>query len=156
MRTVILFVAGWLTWTLSEYVLHRWLMHALRRGLLYREHLRHHAQPRNIGWRSNVATLSRMGLVPLAAALAGGLDGSGGIAIAAGWIFGYESYEILHWRSHDFAPLPALGGYDRWLRRRHLHHHAVRPTANFGVTVDFWDRAFGTWERPGKISAPGT
>ena len=40
---IVAFVGGWIGWTLAEYVLHRFAMHALGgKGIMSREHLEHH------------------------------------------------------------------------------------------------------------------
>jgi sterol desaturase/sphingolipid hydroxylase (fatty acid hydroxylase superfamily) len=135
--------AGWVSWTLTEYVLHRWAMHgSYRRQPVAQEHLRHHREP--------LATDPVLrGLTYLPAALGGAALGAAlrrisgaatGHGAAAGFMAGYAAYEQLHWRSHHRPPATA---YERWLRQRHIAHHA-RARRNYGVTTSIWDRAFGT------------
>lgn len=150
----VLFVAGVLSWTLAEYLLHRFLMHSLRgRGKASREHLRHHA---GVEQAANTTALSWLGIfvVGLTVFLPAGwvLSGPvGGVAMAVGWIVGYSIYEYLHWAAHFRAPRTR---YERWLRRHHFHHHFGAPLRNHGVTSPVWDVVFGTYESPGRIRVP--
>lgn len=150
----VLFVAGVLSWTLAEYLLHRFLMHSLRgRGKASREHLRHHA---GVEQAANTTALSWLGIfvVGLTVFLPAGwvLSGpAGGVAMAVGWIVGYSIYEYLHWAAHFRAPRTR---YERWLRRHHFHHHFGAPLRNHGVTSPVWDVVFGTYESPGRIRVP--
>lgn len=155
-----LFAAGAVAWTLGEYVIHRWVMHELRgAGMPSREHLLHHADPeRNLGR----PVLSWIGIAVVGAVLFVGpglwlgatVLGSAvaGLGLYAGWLVGYGVYEQIHNRSHTHGP---RGAYGRWVRIHHFHHHHGHPLANHGVTVPWWDRLFGTLERPeGKIRVP--
>ena len=116
---------GWFLWTLGEYVLHRFAMHAMRgRGMASREHLDHHAgivQP----WTTDAASWAGVFVV-----------GTGwGLllhpAVGAGWVVGYAFYEVQHRRAHRRPPRTR---YQRWLRLHHFHHHFGHPMANHGVT----------------------
>lgn len=133
------FAAGWFTWTLAEYVLHRFGMHALRgKGIASREHLNHHAgiiAP----WTTDA--LSWVGVLVLGAGFGTWVAPLHG----AGWVFGYGFYYLHHYFSHRRAP---SGPYTRWLRRHHFHHHFGHPNVNHGVTWSLWDHVFGTYEAP--------
>ena len=154
MKAAGLLLAGWVAWTLSEYALHRWAMHGIR-GILSRQHRRHHAQPGNVHWTDTLATLSRVVLIPAAiGGLASRFVAGGGLVFLGGWTAGYVVYEVCHWRSHDHEPVPGIRRYDLWLRRRHLHHHFGHSMANYGLTVDLWDRLFGTLEATGRVQVP--
>lgn len=142
-----LFLAGWVGWTLAEYLLHRFDMHGARGGrsggAMRREHLDHHAgrplvpdrSPR--GWT---------GAALVALVLAWGAH----LAVAAGWMAGYVVYDLVHWSIHARPPRTR---YQRWIGRHHLHHHFVGPDRNYGVTVPLWDVVFGTYARPGHVPA---
>jgi hypothetical protein len=142
---VALGLAGWFAWTLGEYVLHRFGMHALRgRGIASREHLRHHATRDSVleSW-----PLAWTGVLLTGTALGVALHP----AVGAGWVAGYGFYDLQHYRAHRRAPRTR---YQRWLRRHHFHHHFGHPLANHGVTWPLWDLAFGTYERPGRVRVP--
>lgn len=141
-----LFATGWFAWTLGEYVMHRFAMHALRgRGIASREHLIHHADRDSIleKW-----PLAWSGVIAVGIALGLNLHP----ALGAGWVIGYGFYDLQHYRAHRRAPRTR---YQRWLRRHHFHHHFGHPTANHGVTWPLWDHVFGTWEAPGRVRVPG-
>ena len=154
MKSAALLLAGWGTWTLSEYVLHRWVMHG-RNGVLSRPHRQHHAQPESVDGTDTLAARARVVLVLASTGLLGWQVASGGgLTFLVAWAAGYISYEVFHWRSHENEPLPLIRHYELWLRRRHLHHHFSDVRANYGVTVDLWDRLFGTFEKPSRLRVP--
>jgi sterol desaturase/sphingolipid hydroxylase (fatty acid hydroxylase superfamily) len=149
------FALGAVLWTLGEYLLHRFAMHELRgKGIMSREHLEHHVKA---SWHwSYIFPLAWTGqiLVGFAAwmPLFGWLFGwSVGLAVALGWSLGYFFYEWEHRASHLKPP---RNRYQRWLRVHHFHHHFGHPMSNHGVTVPWWDKVFGTFERPERVRVP--
>lgn len=142
---LVLLLSGWLAWTLGEYLIHRFAMHALRgRGITSREHLNHHADRDSIleKW-----FLAWTGVVIVGLTLGTTLHA----AVGVGWVLGYGFYDLQHWRAHKRPP---RSRYQRWLRRHHFHHHFGHPKDNLGVTWPLWDLAFGTYHRPGVIRVP--
>lgn len=142
---------GALTWTLLEYVIHRWLGHRWRRNPFGVEHVRHHAEGNYFApsWKKlGVAALFGALLVLPAVALAGRALGG---AYVAGLMGFYGAYELLHRLEHTFA---GIGPYGRWAREHHLHHHYVDPRTNHGVTSPIWDLVFRTYRKPRVISVP--
>ena len=152
--TLAALAAGAALWTLGEYVLHRFAMHALNgRGIMSREHLEHHV---GSGWSFSYTHLLSWTGVILVGALVWSpigwlLIGPPGLALGAGWCLGYAGYEHQHAMAHLRGP---SGRYSTWLRRHHFHHHFGHPRANHGVTTSVWDRAFGTYERPERVRVP--
>jgi sterol desaturase/sphingolipid hydroxylase (fatty acid hydroxylase superfamily) len=148
------FLAGWFAWTFGEYAMHRFGMHAMRgKGLASREHLRHHADRDSVleKWPISWAGVTGFGFVVF---FLGGdlvLARPVAIALAAGWIFGYGFYDLHHYRAHR---KPVANRYERRLRRNHFHHHFGHPLANHGVTINLWDKVFGTLEEPGRVRVP--
>ncbi|CAN5696447.1 hypothetical protein BH10ACT3_BH10ACT3_09270 [soil metagenome] len=146
---------GAFMWTLAEYLLHRFAMHELRgKGLMSREHLEHHVLST---WSfSYLHLLSWTGMLlvgtilwlPLGWVLAGPIAG---IAAVVGWAFGYFFYEAQHAAAHLRPP---SGRYGDWLRHHHFHHHFGHPMANHGVSTWWWDKVFGTLERPTTVRVP--
>jgi sterol desaturase/sphingolipid hydroxylase (fatty acid hydroxylase superfamily) len=142
----VLVLMGAVGWTLAEYLMHRFAMHELRgRGLASREHLRHHADRDSILEKWPIAWA---GVIVVAVFL---LRPLGGWALAFGYVGGYGTYDMLHWRAHRRAPRNAYG---RWVRMSHFHHHFHAPMRNFGVTSPFWDKVFGTYEAPTVVRLP--
>ncbi|MEZ5179658.1 MAG: sterol desaturase family protein [Acidimicrobiales bacterium] len=152
-------VAGGFAWTLGEYVLHRFVMHELRgRGLPSREHLLHHADPEGnpgrpvLSWIGIVVVGAVLFVAPgLAVAGALGAPRAAGLALWAGWLAGYGTYERIHTRCHTHPP---RGAYGRWVRRHHFHHHYGHALANHGVTSPLWDLVFGTREVAERVRVP--
>jgi sterol desaturase/sphingolipid hydroxylase (fatty acid hydroxylase superfamily) len=148
-------VLGALAWTLGEYLLHRFAMHELRgKGIMSREHLEHHVTS---SWSfSYLHLLSWTGMLlvgaalwlPLGWLLAGPVAG---LAVLGGWALGYFFYEYHHAQAHLQAP---AGRYTAWLRHHHFHHHFGHPMANHGVSTWWWDKLFGTLERPEVVRVP--
>jgi len=150
---VVALALGVLTWSLLEYVLHRWLGHErrLQPNPFAAEHVRHHVEGDYFAPASRKAAAAvgvTLALLGPALALAGA---AAGIAYVAGFVGAYVGYEVFHRRLHTHAgALP----FTRWLRRHHFHHHFVDPRSNHGVTSPLWDRVFGTWQAPGRTRVP--
>ncbi|HMV65408.1 MAG TPA: sterol desaturase family protein [Myxococcota bacterium] len=134
---------GW--WTLAEYVLHRSVFHLppitdVRKVVTFVLHRHHHRDPGALDRLAATPPQAASLLVPMA--LAGrAVDPAGWAWCAAGIIGAYVAYEALHYSHHHRRPRTALG---RWLRERHLRHHHVDPTRNFGISSPLWDVALGT------------
>lgn len=146
-------VAGVLSWTLLEYVIHRWMGHdrRFRRTPFGIEHIRHHVEGNYFAatWKKVVAAaIVTVVLCGPAIAIAGT---AAGIAYVAGLVSCYGLYEWQHRRNHTHAP---IGWYGQWARRHHFHHHFVDGRQNHGVTTPIWDLAFGTYHRPTLIRVP--
>jgi sterol desaturase/sphingolipid hydroxylase (fatty acid hydroxylase superfamily) len=137
--------AGWLAWTLGEYVMHRFAMHAMKgRGLASREHLTHHSDRDSILEKWPIAWAGVL-------AAGYGLGSAVHPAFGVGWVVGYGFYDWQHYWAHKRAP---RNRYERLVRRHHFHHHFGHPLANHGVTWPVWDKVFGTYEEVGVIRVP--
>jgi hypothetical protein len=142
-------------WLFFEYVLHRFVFHAMKGvGIGSREHLEHHV---HAGWNFDwlivvvwtLVALTGLGWGWLFSALTG--SAAVGWCVGLGWALGYYFYEYEHWRAHKRAPRNA---WERWLRKHHFHHHFGHPLHNQGVTLPLWDVIFGTWDRPDVVRVP--
>ncbi|MDY7104318.1 MAG: sterol desaturase family protein [Actinomycetota bacterium] len=145
-------VLGGALWTLVEYVMHRFAMHAPRgRGRISRDHLDHHADPDATSAPLRALLYTVVALPFLAAGWALGRIAPRYAAVAAGTYAGFAAYEQVHWRAHHRAPST------RWsatARQRHFAHHFGAPTTNYGVTTNVWDHLFRTWRPPGVVAVP--
>ncbi len=151
------FLAGALTWSASEYAIHRFVGHGPKRtrptGLAQwltpgglaasfnEEHLAHHTDPAYFAPDSQklIAAAAVTGVTATLGSLVIGPRRAISFALGLGSM--YLGYEVLHRRIHTHPP---KGRYSRWLRRHHLFHHHKTPRQNHGVTTPLWDRIVGT------------
>jgi sterol desaturase/sphingolipid hydroxylase (fatty acid hydroxylase superfamily) len=151
---IALMVAGYLTWTLTEYWVHRAVFHFQPRGprtesFVWAIHGVHHDHPNDPRRIVALPVVS----IPIGAAAAAlfwlVLPGATWLPFAAGWGGGYLVYDLLHAYLHLGRPRSAL---IRWLRARHLRHHFADPRGDFGVSAPYWDHVFGTALPPRQLS----
>ncbi len=130
-------LSGVLLWTLSEYVLHRYLYHEVD-SVLKVGHDLHHEEPRSLlgvpWWMTSIVLV----------AVYYGLSAMGdpamtGVVMAFAWL-GYVGYCAMH---HAFHHATWRARWFVTARRHHMIHHA-RHNVNWGVTTSLWDRVFGT------------
>lgn len=145
-------IAGAISWTFSEYMLHRFLGHACKgRNTFSREHLAHHSDPSYftptskkvllaVFWFLAVFGLSQLLLSHAEAAL-----------FTTGFVGMYTFYEVLHRRIHTAAP---KGAYGRMVRKHHLSHHFTDARLRHGVTTRVWDRVFHTHKHIAQVRVP--
>lgn len=141
-------LAGWLVWTLVEYLLHRFLFHMRFAGTRQAKlsgflmHGYHHAYPRD----PTRLVLPPIVSVPLACTLfvlAHFLLGGGAVdAGFAGFLLGYVSYDSVHYVVHHTKKTTGVTG---WMRRYHLLHHHDHAPARYGVSSPLWDLILGTF-----------
>jgi sterol desaturase/sphingolipid hydroxylase (fatty acid hydroxylase superfamily) len=122
--TALLVAAGIVTWTLTEYIFHRFVLHYM----VTKQHGIHHAYPREpvltIFWQI-WACFAVVYLV------AGGAFLAGSLVAYAWYLF------VHHCTHHSVDRLPTF------IVRNHNGHHKV-ATRNYGVTTSVWDYVFGT------------
>ena len=135
---------GAAVWSLSEYLIHRYLFHFIPRSrvgvaLAYLSHGVHHAYPRD----PHRLVLPLVVSAPIGAmlVLAAILAGPQTFPLLAGFALGYLSYDLIHYRIHAYE---ADSGVFKWLRRYHFQHHFSVPDRQFGVSSPFWDYIFRT------------
>jgi len=111
---------GALTWSFSEYTLHRWVGHDAKSKTDFAdEHRTHHAQRGYFAATSKKAAHA-VPLVLAGLALGWLTLGAAGAAYVVGFAVTYVAYEALHRRLHTHGPRGPLG---RYLRRHHFAHH---------------------------------
>lgn len=141
MTSIVLVLAGFLWWSLLEYLLHRFLFHRKNR-FFGRRHLQHHARVKErllalAPWPSAV-----IGAVLHAGLLFAFLDRATAAPLFVGFLGGYLLYEYVHYAVHYHRQRTPIG---RWLRAYHMLHHHKTPKARYGVTSPVWDMVFGTY-----------
>ena len=131
-------LAGVAAWTLTEYVLHRWMLHGVEP--FRRWHLAHH---RHAGVAIRVPVLFSVLLVLAVVGLPALLSGGSAFAapLSAGMLLGNVLQESVHHRLHDTRP---LGSWLEARRRLHGFHHFRDERRGYGTLTDFWDHVFGT------------
>jgi sterol desaturase/sphingolipid hydroxylase (fatty acid hydroxylase superfamily) len=149
------YLAGLFVWTLSEYILHRFLFHFEPTGprlkwVWYLIHGVHHEQPQCKTRLVMPPILS----IPMALAfyvffhlVVGTLIGAPRwtAPLFAGFVTGYIVYDMTHYATHHLA---MSWGFLKFLKRYHLLHHYKTPDDRFGISSPLWDHVFGT--RPPK------
>lgn len=147
----ITFLFGLLLWTLSEYLLHRFLFHyepknATQEKIFFMFHGIHHAQPQCKTRLVMPPVLS----IPLAAVFYGLFYLVFSLVLGiphwvaptfSGFILGYLAYDMIHYATHHFA---MRDGYWKYIKRYHMQHHYKTPTKRFGVSSPIWDSVFQT------------
>jgi hypothetical protein len=169
----LLFVGGALFWSLTEYVIHRFLFHppqwieddtrriisqlpagrpvmpempTFRHKFYFLVHGVHHDFPND----SSRLVMPPSVSIPLAIVFFFAFRavlGAAGIAAFAGFVAGYLAYDTTHYLTHHGATRTALG---RFQRKRHFRHHYADSTKDYGVSSPLWDGVFGTLGRSGK------
>ncbi len=139
------FVVGGLTWTLLEYIIHRYVFHyepKTRVGKLlhFIIHGVHHDYPND----ATRLVMPPIVSVPLAVVFYVVFIltlGRFAPAALAGFGFGYVCYDTIHYATHHFA---MKRGVWRWLKQYHLRHHYHDDQGGYGVSSPLWDYVFKT------------
>lgn len=138
-----------LTWTITEYFLHRVLFHYPARSrvgkyLVFLFHGVHHDAPRD---------KSRLVMPPAGAVIVMFfLWQLFALLVPAPWlepflaffIIGYLCYDYIHYATHHF---PMRHPVLHFLKVYHLQHHYGAEGLRYGVSSPLWDLAFGTYPR---------
>ena len=140
------FVAGLFVWTLTEYLLHRFVFHyepktGWGKRLHFLMHGVHHDYPQD----SKRLVMPPVISIPLASLFLGLfallLPGGYVSSTFAGFIFGYICYDEIHYATHH---APMKGKLGLWLKHHHVRHHYLDPDRGYGVSTPVWDYVFGT------------
>lgn len=137
---------GYLLWTLTEYLGHRFPFHykhpsALGERIHFLIHGVHHDHP-NDPLRLVMPVLLSVPIMLIALLVVRLLFGLPyGYPVLMGFIIGYLGYDMVHYYTHHAKPTTRLG---QTLRRLHLMHHFRDPARGFGVSAPYWDYVFGT------------
>lgn len=137
---------GLVSWTLIEYVLHRFVMHALQP--FSRWHDEHHQHPNALICTPTIMSMMLIATLVFLPYLLLFDNLQQACALTLGVVFGYFIYSIMHHVTHYCRADNA------WLKQRkrlHAQHHCNndQPVC-FGVTSGFWDHVFGSAHRRKK------
>ena len=141
---------GLILWTLTEYLLHRYVFHWNARSragkyFVFLFHGLHHDDPQDP---------TRLVMPPVPAILivsllwmifsvifpVNYLD-----VIMANFLIGYLCYDYIHYATHHFPMTSKIGKY---LRKYHLQHHYSSEKSKYGVSSPLWDYVFNTVQGP--------
>lgn len=148
------FLLGLFLWTISEYLLHRFLFHMPVKGekaerIVFLFHGVHHAQPQ----MKTRLVMPPVVSIPLAAIFFGLFyvifaslfQAPHWVSpVFSGFIIGYLIYDLTHYASHHF---PMRSGYLKFIKRYHMQHHYKTPNKRFGVSSPIWDKVFNTYPK---------
>ena len=137
------FLVGLGLWSLVEYLLHRFIFHAIHFKEPYKSmatelHMLHHKD----------VTVDKFTIAPFFVTLF--LSGIIFLVllffikkvalttqVLTGIYLGYAIYEWVHYWTHNLK-------FNFFGKKHHLYHHFKNPKSNFGVTSPIWDYLFGT------------
>jgi sterol desaturase/sphingolipid hydroxylase (fatty acid hydroxylase superfamily) len=140
-----LFAVGIATWTLLEYIIHRYAFHYEPQSRIGKQfhfivHGVHHDYPND----ARRLVMPPVVSIPLAIAFYGLfllIAGHAAPAIWAGFVAGYLCYDSIHYAIHH---LPMKTGILNRLKQHHLRHHFHDDHSGYGVSSPVWDYIFGT------------
>ncbi len=143
---VVLFGVGLFAWTLTEYLFHRWMYHNMGIALTRDGHDKHHLDPKR--YLAMPWMFTPLIFIPSQLLIGYVMGLRGFSALLAGWFVGFVGYGLMHHSLHHYK-LPFA--WYRHLQSQHRVHHAM-PDVNYGVTMRYWDRWFGTeFVKAGKV-----
>lgn len=138
------FVGGLATWTLTEYVLHRFIFHWVPESewgkrIHFIFHGVHHDYPNDAFRLVMPPSVS----IPLALLFYGFfflvLPSAYVPAFFPGFIVGYLFYDLTHYAIHhgNFK-----SGFWKKMKQHHMTHHYVDASRGYGVSSTLWDKIF--------------
>lgn len=143
-ETIGFYLGGIVSWTLMEYVLHRFVFHIdeylpFMKRFHYIVHGVHHEHPRDH---------ERLFMPPVPGLIISFVMfwfwfmffGWNAFAFMAGISNGYLMYSYIHYTIHTKPSSPLL--HKLW--SHHAKHHYKYPDKAYGVSSPFWDMVFGT------------
>jgi 4-hydroxysphinganine ceramide fatty acyl 2-hydroxylase len=141
-----LIIFGLFIWTITEYLLHRFIFHLeLKSKLGARIHFIFHGVHHDYPSDSKRLVMPPSVSIPLAAFfyflfrfLIGGISVN---PFFAGFLIGYLFYDMTHYAVHHFNMHSKF-----WLaiKNHHIKHHYQNPDKGYGVSSPFWDYIFKT------------
>jgi sterol desaturase/sphingolipid hydroxylase (fatty acid hydroxylase superfamily) len=141
----LMFIAGMFSWTLFEYVMHRFIFHFVAESpraqrFIYVLHGNHHEYPRDKE-RLFMPPVPSLIFASIIFSLFYYMIGTSVYLFFPGFLLGYLIYGTMHFAIHAWNP-PYKWMKPLW-RNHHLHHYK-NEQQGFGVSTTLWDRLFGT------------
>lgn len=143
--TLVLFVNGVFTFTLIEYLIHRFLFHfhastPKEKRIQYLIHGVHHEYPKDKD-RLVMPPVVSVFLALLFFLMFWLLMKESSLAFFSGFCFGYSSYLIIHYSVHRYKPPK---NFLRILWKHHALHHYREDEGNYSVSLPLWDFIFSS------------
>jgi sterol desaturase/sphingolipid hydroxylase (fatty acid hydroxylase superfamily) len=148
LQVFVTWVIGIFSWTIFEYVAHRFLFHMTPESetgkkIAYILHGNHHHYPRD-KQRLFMPAVPSILISSLLFSLQYLVMGDLAFMFFPGFLLGYLIYGSMHYAIHAWNP-PFKFMKPLW-RNHHLHHYKDQDRG-FGVSTTIWDRIFGTmWD----------
>ena len=139
-------VAGYLVWTITEYVLHRFIFHMFEDNPKHaRIHFLLHGVHHDYPTDKTRLVMPLLVSLPVGWAICAGMFLGFGPTVAepafAGFALGYMSYDGIHYYLHRFNQTTRVG---KWMKHHHMRHHYMDHAGGFGVSTPIWDFVFRT------------
>lgn len=156
-QVVVLLVAGYVLWTVTEYWLHRIVFHwAPEDGLGAKMHFMihgvHHEHP-NDPKRLVMPPSASIPLASVFCLVFWAALGGAWYAVGAGFLAGYLAYDMTHYAVHHHQGKSRIA---KRLRELHMRHHFQDSHSGYGVSAPYWDHVFGTASKTKKPGDPGS
>ena len=151
-------VIGFGFWTISEYILHRFIFHyhptsEFGKKIHFITHGVHHDYPNDSMRLVMPPALSIILSIPFLILFNYLFEGFNGISCAAfsGLVMGYLSYDMLHYAVHHAK---WTNPYFVKIKHHHMFHHFQDPDNGFGVSSTIWDVVFRTLYKKDQPTNP--
>ena len=143
-----MFLAGMLTFSLVEYLVHRYLFHVTpnskaKEKFQYTIHGVHHEYPKDLERLAMPPILSAIISIVLLLLFVWAM-GDYALAFLPGFLVGYCAYLGVHFIVHAWPPPKNL--FKKLWINHSIHHYKDNEIA-FGVSSPLWDYVFGTIRR---------
>jgi sterol desaturase/sphingolipid hydroxylase (fatty acid hydroxylase superfamily) len=144
----LLFTIGWLTWSFTEYIMHRYVFHmkpsnTFKRKIQYAFHGVHHEYPKD-KTRLAMPPLMSLTIAFILFYLFYSFMGTHVFGFLPGFLIGYASYLFVHYIVHAYPP-PNNVFRELWIN--HAVHHYKDDKLIYGVSSPLWDYVFGTYRK---------
>lgn len=144
-----MFVLGVVSWSLFEYLVHRFAYHKRTNSkkiqwYLDAFHLHHHKNLQDY----SVLNASFLLIYPLTLIILSTiyfvtedlvLTASFGLVMTLYYLFYEYVHYLIHLKTHT-------NFYLKYIQKYHLYHHYKNWNKNFGNTITLWDKIFGTYD----------
>lgn len=143
---VIFFAAGIFIWTLTEYVMHRFVFHFTPGGkFMERIHFIFHGVHHDYPNDAKRLVMPPSASIPLATGFyflfTLFLKEFPVAAFFSGFMTGYLFYDMTHYALHHAN---FKSNFWKKLKKHHMTHHYSESGKGYGVSSNFWDKIFGS------------